>query len=404
MTIPNHRSAKLSELDMQMVRCVPQGGNWKNISESIPSQRLQKIRESYKRGEGSRSTYYGRLIPSMPSYTISTYFNRPGNGCHIHFEQDRVLSQREAARLQSFPDSFVFSGPQGSVNNQIGNAVPPLLAYQIARQFGEPGIFIDLFCGAGGMGLGFKWAGWKPVLGNDIESRFLETYSKNVHEAAILGSICDEAIQSQIVEMTLAARRSNPNVPLLILGGPPCQGFSTAGHRRTMEDDRNQLFRDYTRVLSRIQPDWFVFENVTGLLNMQGGSVFKMVREAFAAVMPRVDGWVLSADQHAVPQRRKRVFLIGSNNSSKTVEQPREITTCTAGKSLFLENYLAVSVEEALSDLPVLVSGEDGSMLSYSNSPHSSYQAFMRGFLTVDQYLDSIVSGGRDLQLQYGVV
>ena len=126
--IPNHFSATLSNLDLQMVRSIPEGGNWKNIPESIPSKRLQQIRASYERGEGSRSTYYGRLRRDKPSYTINTYFNRPGNGCHIHYSQNRVLSQREAARLQSFPDTHKFYGPKGSVNKQIGNAVPPPLA------------------------------------------------------------------------------------------------------------------------------------------------------------------------------------------------------------------------------------------------------------------------------------
>ena len=100
----NHYAAKLSDLDMHIVNCVPPGGNWKDIPETIPSQRLAQIRESYKAGKGSRSTYYGRLRPEMPAYTINTYFNRPGNGCNMHYEQNRTLSQREAARLQTFPD------------------------------------------------------------------------------------------------------------------------------------------------------------------------------------------------------------------------------------------------------------------------------------------------------------
>ena len=112
--IPNHYSARLSELDLAMAIHIPPGGNWKNIPTSIPSQRLAQIRESYAKGGGSRSTYYGRLRPDAPAYTINTYFGRPGNGCHLHYDyaggQHRVISQREAARLQSFPDDFVFLG------------------------------------------------------------------------------------------------------------------------------------------------------------------------------------------------------------------------------------------------------------------------------------------------------
>ncbi|HGT4724846.1 TPA: DNA cytosine methyltransferase, partial [Escherichia coli] len=82
--IPNHKAAKLSELDMMIVNSVPPGGNWKNIPLDVPSKRIEQIRDSYAQGKGSRSTYYGRLLPDMPAYTINTYFNRPGNGCHIH--------------------------------------------------------------------------------------------------------------------------------------------------------------------------------------------------------------------------------------------------------------------------------------------------------------------------------
>ena len=132
--IPNHKAAKLSELDMMIVNSVPPGGNWKNIPLDVPSKRIEQIRDSYAQGKGSRSTYYGRLLPDMPAYTINTYFNRPGNGCHIHYEQDRVLSQREAARLQSFPDDYYFEGSRGAAFKQIGNAVPVVLAYKIAEE------------------------------------------------------------------------------------------------------------------------------------------------------------------------------------------------------------------------------------------------------------------------------
>ncbi|MFW3615534.1 Alw26I/Eco31I/Esp3I family type II restriction adenine-specific DNA-methyltransferase [Billgrantia antri] len=388
--IPNHYSARISELDLRMIQAVPVGGNWKNIPESIPSKRLEQIRESYKRGEGSRSTYYGRLRDDMPSYTISTYFNRPGNGCHIHPSQDRVLSQREAARLQSFPDNFQFVGPQGIVNKQIGNAVPPLLAFQIARQLGTPGVFIDLFSGAGGLGLGFSWAGWQPLLANDIEPKFLETYSLNVHDSVLLGSITDSAVQTSIIERAKDLRARHPEKPFWIIGGPPCQGFSTAGRKRTMEDERNQLFSDYCKVLEILRPDGFVFENVTGLLNMQKGKVFKMVKEAFESVMPNVQGWLLSAEEFAVPQRRKRVFLIGTARPDREIVQPPRLTSCAQNGELFSVNERAISVGEALADLPPIEPSQDGSSLAYATPPQTTYQAFMRGEIGPAEFLDSV--------------
>ena len=148
--IHNHVCGKLSELDLRVAKAVPPGGNWRNIPEDVPSNRLAQIRVSAAAGEGSRSTYYGRLKPEMPAYTVNTYYSRPGNGCFLHYDfaggQHRTLSHREAARLQSFPNSFVFMGSsQRAVALQIGNAVPPLLGFQIARGIGAPGIMVDVF-------------------------------------------------------------------------------------------------------------------------------------------------------------------------------------------------------------------------------------------------------------------
>lgn len=381
-------------MDMNIVHSVPPGGNWKNIPKSIPSKRIDQIRASFARGEGSRSTYYGRLLCSMPSYTINTYFNRPGNGCHIHYSQHRVLSQREAARLQSFPDSFVFLGSQTAVNKQIGNAVPPLLAYQIAieltKSVGETGVFIDLFSGAGGMGLGFKWAGWQPLLANDIEAKFIDTYSKNVHSNTIVGSITDRKVFSSIVDQCKKLKSQHPNKPFWILGGPPCQGFSTAGNKRSMDDQRNTLFVSYKELLEEVIPDGFVFENVSGLLNMDKGKVFEQVKSEFRKVMPNLTGWVINAEDYAIPQRRKRVILIGSLKDDFKILIP-PLKTCNPNKKgLFTKGW--ISVEDALFDLPIINQGEDGSSLNYRSEPQNPYQKLMRGLIRPEEYLSGFKS------------
>lgn len=389
--IPNHLVSKLSELDMAIIRSVPPGGNWKNIPENIPSQRIAQIRESYSKGEGSRSTYYGRLLSNKPSYTINTYFNRPGNGCHIHYDQDRVLSQREAARLQSFPDDFVFLGSQSAINTQIGNAVPPLLGFQIAKQLikaiGKPGIFVDLFSGAGGLGLGFKWAGWKPIIANDIESQFLETYSRNVHNAVLPGSITDRDIFIKLVNIALMAKEKYPKQPFWVLGGPPCQGFSTAGNKRTMKDERNSLFLNYKEFLEEVKPDGFVFENVAGLQNMEKGKVFQRVQQAFKSVMPSLTCWVVNSENFAIPQRRKRVILIGNNEPNFQIEPLIPLTSLNQTNGLYEVTKPCVSVADAISDLPQLGPGQDGSCLQYLSKPKTIYQKLMRDIITADEYL-----------------
>jgi DNA (cytosine-5)-methyltransferase 1 len=398
VVIPNHYSAKLSDLDLQMAIAVPPGGNWKNIPESAPSVRVAKIRTDYAAGKGSRSTYYGRLLPTQPAYTINTYFARPGNGCHLHYDfdggQHRVLSQREAARLQSFPDSFAFAGSRGPINKQIGNAVPPLLAYQVARSFPEPGQFIDLFSGAGGLSLGFVWAGWEPIMANDIDASFLETYRANIHEATVCGDIREKPVFDEIVAAALQARLEHQGKPLLVLGGPPCQGFSTAGKRRSMEDDRNHLFHEYKAMLRAIQPDGFVFENVTGLLNMEGGRVFEAVKSELETEATSLATWTLRAEQFGVPQRRTRVFLVGMDQVDARLQPPQPVTELRRDGSLFDVLPAAVSVEDALSDLPPISPGEDGSHLPYISEPRTPYQAFMRGLIGAEEYFGELMPVG----------
>lgn len=381
--IPNHYSHPLSELDLEMVRAVPPGGNWKNIPVSIPSKRLQQIRESYAAGKGSRSTYYGRLHPDKPSYTINTYFNRPGNGSFIHYDyeggQHRLISQREAARLQSFPDSFVFYGNRASINKQIGNAVPPLVAFQIARALGQSGVAIDLFCGAGGLSLGFMWANWTPLVATDIDASFLTTYARNLHDNVVPGDLRNPKVFEEVVSRTRRRLPREGSVPFFVLGGPPCQGFSTAGNRRSLEDSRNTLFKEYRKVLSVLQPDGFVFENVPGIVNMAKGRVFEMVQEELSSEGHQTHIWRLRSEHYGVPQRRTRVFLVGVRRGSVAPSPPQPVTSFSSSQSLFHFLPPVFSVREALDDLPPLKPGQDGSALGYRLAPESLYQRFARG-------------------------
>lgn len=358
----------------------------------MPLKRLQTIRDSFARGEGSRSTYYGRLHPDRPSYTINTYFTRPGNGCHLHYDyaggQHRTISYREAARLQSFPDDFVFSGAKGDWAKQIGNAVPPLLGYLIAQGIQANGDFVDLFAGAGGLALGFCWAGWTPIIANDFESRFLDTYASNIHPTTVCGDVGAFEVQEALFGAAKASKPKRGRAQA-VLGGPPCQGFSTAGKRRSMEDPRNHLFREYLSVLDTVQPDLFVFENVTGLLNMEKGAVYKLIASELRARCDILEEWVLHAHQHGIPQRRSRVILIG-HSKDISVHKP-EIITEMDKKSDTLGFFLpAISTRQALGDLPILGHGADGSDLPYASPPEHPFQDFCRGNLSAADYYSEL--------------
>ncbi len=397
--IPNHYAPKLSDLDKQIISYVPQGGNWKNIPESVPSQRLVQIRESFKAGKGSRSTYYGRLREDMPAYTISTYFPRPGNGCNIHYGQERTLTQREAARIQSFPDCFEFKGSLSAINDQIGNAVPPLLAYQLAAALPFKGQFVDLFCGAGGLSLGFTWAGWKPIIGSDINAAAIETHKANIQEDTICGDITTEGIIDAIVERCWKAMAENPELPLFVIGGPPCQGFSTANRYDNMNDQRNWLFKSYTDVLSRIKPYGFVFENVTGILNFEQGRFFEMIKKDLNRSVESIKTFKFNCAEYGVPQRRERVIVIGSSKEVVDGYTMKPITKVPKAESQQMtidtgEKKLpdVTSAKEALSDLPTVYAGEDGSGKQYATAPESDYQSFMRGAITAEVYIARIKS------------
>lgn len=367
----NHIAPGLSKLEWEMIKYIPEGGNWRNIPSTIPSQRLHQIRKT-----GGRTTYYGRLEYNKPSYTITTYFNRLGNGCNLHPKQDRIISIREGARLQSFSDSFVFYGSKTSQYKQIGNAVPPILASVIANLL-KPHLknltFVDLFAGAGGMSEGFISEKYKLVSANEIEPHFFETFCKNHKEFDegnnfILGDITLPAIRENII--SVASKGTKIGV---VIGGPPCQGFSHAGWRNPL-DKRNQLFKEFVFIVNEVRPEIFVLENVPGILTMRKGEAIKEIIESFEGIGYKVsEPLKLNAADYGVPQKRKRVFIIGTLNK-KIIDPPKCMFSLADEK---LPNY--VTVEQAIGSLPVLRAGEGVFELECSYKPVSSYERLMAG-------------------------
>ena len=128
--ITEHQWPTMSELDKYICHHVKPGGNYMDIPDEVNSVRIKRLKR-----DGGHTTCYGRMDPDKPSYTVNTYFNRPNVGCNIHYEQERLITLREAMRLQTFPDDyqFVSKSKQGK-NLIVGNAVPPLLAKAIADE------------------------------------------------------------------------------------------------------------------------------------------------------------------------------------------------------------------------------------------------------------------------------
>lgn len=178
---------------------------------------------------------------------------------------------------------------------------------------------IDLFCGAGGFSEGFKQAGYQVLLGIDNIEIFIETFKAN-HENTI--AICEDI--RKITVKDVKKKITNKNIDIII-GGPPCQGFSAAG-RRDKNDPRNSLFVEFIRFVDGLKPKYFVMENVRGLLSMStanGEPVIEIIRTEFEKIGYKFEYRVLLATNYGVPQKRYRVIFIGTNtNRSITFPNP----------------------------------------------------------------------------------
>lgn len=369
--IYNHVTYSLSNLDMEMVRSVPPGGNWKDIPVNVPSKRLAKIRET-----GGRTTLYGRMEWNKPSYTITTYFNRPGNGTYIHPDQDRVISAREAARIQSFKDGFRFFGSKTSLLKQIGNAVPPLLSYQIAKKIKEhTGVnnVIDLFSGSGGLSSGFSWAGFDIILANDNFNHACTTYRYNHPKTIFLeGDITDENVKNELYSNVHDKKID------IIIGGPPCQGFSHAG-KRLIDDPRNRLFKEFVEIVKKIRPKVILVENVEGILSFNKGKAYESIKNSFEELGYHFDGQKLHAADYGIPQKRKRVIMIGILNGNPEKCFPDKLI-------IKKENY--ITIEDTISNLPHLAANGGEQECEIRIKPESKYQEFLSGEINVDDFLE----------------
>ncbi len=218
---------------------------------------------------------------------------------------------------------------------------------------------IDLFCGAGGLSYGFESAGFDILLGIDNDAKALETFEANHNGAkSICGDITavsyEKDIKPIIGEKTID----------VVIGGPPCQGFSLSGPRN-FDDPRNKLYLSYIRLVDEIKPRAFVIENVPGLVALFNGEVKKSIFERFEAMGYQIDCKILCAANYGVPQSRKRVVFVGTREGEATFVYPpesKDVITC----------------EMALSDLPPLVDelGED--VQEYVCDPKNDYQKLMR--------------------------
>lgn len=229
---------------------------------------------------------------------------------------------------------------------------------------------LDLFCGAGGLSEGFEKAGFEIIAAIDHDKDAVFTYRFNHPKTKVILNDIRKINAKQMLEGT----GYHPDDIDVIIGGPPCEGFSTVGYRRP-NDPRNTLFDEFLRIVSEIQPKAIVIENVTGLLSMEKGKVVKKVLDILEKNGYKAKFKVLCAADFGVPQKRERVFFIGINTGkSPTFPKPTHIAG-TEQRTLFQEKLFSyVTVRDAISDLPPLNAGEGREEATYTSPPLTPYQ------------------------------
>lgn len=216
--------------------------------------------------------------------------------------------------------------------------------------------FIDLFCGAGGLSLGLREAGWRSLLAVDKWADAIATYKKNFPDEENR-SLCED-VESLTQDRLTRLFEEKPD---WVVGGPPCQGFSTVG-KRERDDPRNKLVREFAGVVQHLGPEGFVIENVVGLRDMK---FVRDIVEHFATFGYRVTPHVLPAADYGVPQLRRRIFFVGSREGFGFLRPPQ---THRPGEYL--------TVWDAIGDLPELNPGEERT--AYCHPPKTAYQKRMR--------------------------
>ena len=220
---------------------------------------------------------------------------------------------------------------------------------------------VDVFSGSGGLSLGAEMMGINVKYAVEIWPSAAATYKRNHPNAVVLNDDIKEIDPKKSIQ-------KNDQHIFIIMGGPPCQGFSMSNQRwRTMDNPKNQLFKHFVRFVDELRPDWFLFENVSGIVNIEGGEAIKMIAQCFADLGYKIsEPTILWANDYGVPQRRNRCFIVG-NRVGVDFTFPKSQET-------------NVTVQDAFDDLPLLKSGDNIDVAPYrlSIDECSEYARLMR--------------------------
>lgn len=247
---------------------------------------------------------------------------------------------------------------------------------------------IDLFAGAGGLSLGFERAGFNVIIANEIDSEIADSYRHN-HERTLMinDDIAhfidnfDSILKEHIPHNKLSDFERQLKHIDVVIGGPPCQGFSMAGGRirkvnEFMEDSRNFLFKQYFRFIQKIEPKFFVFENVEGILTLKNGAIIETIKKIFSNDGNFENGGyhvnikVFNAYDFGVPQIRKRVIILGSKKQfdfNELVEETKKSLPSKLRKLVMAKR----TVKDAIFDLATIPYSPNSSVKNHIPTKHN---------------------------------
>ena len=368
--VKNHIGSIPIEKTRKMISLIPEGKNYRSLPD--------EYRGMYKYHEALT-----RYNSNKPSLTINT-----GHRSHFHYKWNRIPTVRESARLQSFPDDFVFYGNKSEQYKQVGNAVPPLLGFAIATKL-KPYLedevkdnakikMLDLFAGCGGLTDGFMQTGkyeeivaveWLKPQVDTLKKRLIEKWGETEASQRVMQFDIqrEEELFKGWDDSEFGSGKgldyyiNDADGIDVIIGGPPCQAYSIAGRVRDengmRNDYRNYLFEHYLSVVNRYRPKLFLFENVPGILSAapDGTPITDKIRNGFEtigySIVYDLKIAKVNAADYGVPQNRERMIILGVDN--RRYSDPQKILNAFYNDILpyYKENY-RITVSEAIGDLP----------------------------------------------------
>lgn len=249
-------------------------------------------------------------------------------------------------------------------------------------------ISLDLFSGAGGLSCGLEMAGFTPILANELDPIYAATYKKNHPDTEMVVGDVRELSESDL-KKSLGLREGELD---LLAGGPPCQGFSINAPIRTLDDERNHLFRDYLRIAETLMPKAILIENVPGIVSLGKGTVVQQIYSELNRMGYSVSHRILFAGHYGVPQMRFRTIFIALKGDNQLIQFPEPAYNASAVANfsgakelcinvppLFAQNLRPhTSVWDAISDLPEIATGNKEPEFEYTHPPLSEFQNYAR--------------------------